>query len=56
MGLEEILVKLFVKNLLEIPEKVDVGYYSGGGPNHSKSHRVFDFFDQFFPFYYRTTA
>ena len=25
------------KKTLEIPEKVNVGYYSGRGPNHSKT-------------------
>ena len=26
-----------IKKSLEIPEKVDVGYYSGGEPNHFKT-------------------
>ena len=55
-GLEEKFVEFHVRNLPEILEKMDVGYYSGGGPNHSKNLRVSDFFGQFFPFHCRTTA
>ena len=55
-GLEDFLVELFEKNSFEIPEKVDVGYYSGGGPNHSKNHCVFNFSGQFFSFHCRTTT
>ena len=55
-GLGEKLVEFSVRNLPEILEKVDVGYYFGGGPNHSKNLIVFDFSNQFFPFHCRTTT
>ena len=35
----QILCKKFTRNT----RKVDVGYYSGGGPNHSKNRCVFAF-------------
>ena len=44
------------KNLPSNTRKVDVGYYSGGGPNHLKTSRLFPFFGHFLPFHCRTTV
>ena len=43
------------KNLPSNTSKVDVGYYSGGGPNHSKTRRLLYFSSHFLPFHCRIT-